>query len=231
MKGIVTSVHKTGYEVTVTGGAVHFCIVNNSYKHDERPVVGDKVTIKKELDKYLLIDREERKTVIGRFDHERNVFQTFAANVDVVFIVTSANKEFNPNRIQRFLKLIEGQDVKPVVVITKRDLTNKVDEYVRMAKEHDVTVTTINSTKKEDVMGLLNFVKRGQTMLLLGSSGVGKSTITNTITGLNIRTQETRSARHGNRGRHTTSARNLYFLKDNKKIIDSPGISVIGARD
>ena len=230
MKGVVTSVHKTGYEVTV-GSKVHFCIINNSYKNQEKPVVGDKVTIKKELDHYLVTDRSDRKTIIGRFDHERNVFQTFAANVDVVFIVTSANKEFNPNRIQRFLSLIEGQPMKPIVVITKRDLTNKIDEYVTTAKELGVTVTTINATKKSDVMGLLDFVKRGQTMLLLGSSGVGKSTITNTLTGLNIRTQETRSARHGNRGRHTTSSRNLYFLENGKKIIDSPGISVIGARE
>ena len=230
MTGVVTSVHKTGYEVTVSG-KVYFCIINNSYKNQERPVVGDKVTIKKEQDQYLVVEKNERKSVIGRFDHERNVFQTFASNVDVVFIVTSANKEFSAKRIGRFLKLIEGQKVKPIIVITKRDLTNRIDDYIKEASEFKTQVIAINAMNKEEALSLLDHVKRGQTMLLLGSSGVGKSTITNTLAGLNIRTQETRSAKHGNRGRHTTSSRNLYFLEGGKKIIDSPGISVIGARE
>jgi len=228
VQGILTSVHKTGYDV-FAGGKTIFCIVNNSFKSKDKPLVGDKVTIKKEQDQYLIIDAKPRKSIIGRFDHERNRFQAFASNVDVVFVVTSANKEFNPNKIKRFLSLVEDQPVKPVIVITKRDLTNKVDEYIETAKQICKNVIAINAMEKDEALSILDQVKRGGTLLLLGSSGVGKSTITNTLTGLQIRTQEVRSAKHGNRGKHTTSARNLYFLGDGKKIIDSPGITVVAA--
>ena len=234
MRGLVTGVHKTGYDVLVDK-KTYFCIVNNSYSASERPAVGDIALIEKEYDQYLLKNIEERKTIIGRYDHDRNRFQVFAANVDVAFIVTSANKEFNINRVKRFLNLISEQDIRPVVVLTKKDLADDLSPFISQIEEleEDVDILPINAMLPEDVMKLLNFVKRGQTMLLLGASGVGKSTITNTLTGLNIRTQETQGEKHGNRGKHTTSARNLYQIpkSNGKKIIDSPGISIIATEN
>jgi len=231
MQGVVSGVHKTGYNVIVKN-KTYFCITNNSYSSPDKPAVGDKVILQKVEDQHLILEHLPRKTIIGRYDHERNKFQTFAVNVNVVFVVTSANKEFSPNRIQRFLNLVKDQPIRKVIVITKKDLTDNMNDYIDQLSEiEDIEVTTINSTCPDDVFGLLNFVKRGQTMLLMGSSGVGKSTITNTLTGLSIKTQPVMSDKHGNRGKHTTSSRNMYPLPDNKKIIDSPGIKIISTED
>lgn len=230
MKGIVTSVHRTGCEVFIessddickTADTVMqtdkpaFCLL----KHSELPVVGDKVALEKREDKYFVTEILPRKNLIARYDFYKERHQGFAANVDVVFIVTSANLEFSESRIERFLALCEGQNVRKVVVITKVDLAQKIPKI----NINGVEQININALDKKDVKN----IKWKGTALLMGSSGVGKSTILNTLCGLDLKTRDVQGERLANKGRHTTSARTMYFLADGRRVIDTPGVRIVG---
>jgi len=217
MNGIVTSVHRTGCETFIDGlGKPVFCLL----KCDELPVVNDKVTIEKREDKYFVVGILPRRNLIARYDSCKDRHQGFAANVDTVFIVTSANREFSKNRIQRFLALCEGQDVRKVVVVTKIDIAGEIPSIAIDGVEQ----ININALDVDDVKKL---VWKG-TALLMGSSGVGKSTILNTLCGLNLKTREVQADRLANKGRHTTSARTMYFLPDGRRIVDTPGVRIVG---
>lgn len=229
MKGIVTSVHRTGCEVfiesnddtcktigTVSTNKLIFCLL----KHCELPVVGDKVSLEKREDKYFIVEILPRKNLIARYDFYKDRHQGFAANVDVVFIVTSANREFSKSRIERFLALCEGQDVRRVVVVTKKDLAEEIPKV----NIDGIEQININALNRKDV----EKIKWKGTALLMGSSGVGKSTILNTLCGLNIKTSDVQGERLANKGRHTTSARTMYFLVDGRRVIDTPGVRIVG---
>jgi len=134
--------------------------------------------------------------------------------------VTSANKEFSINRVKRFLALCEGQDLRKVVIVTKVDLAREVPK-INIAGVEQINM---NALDMKDVGKL----KWNGTALLMGSSGVGKSTILNTLCGLNLKTREVQGDRLANKGRHTTSARTMYFLEDGRRIIDTPGVRIVG---
>ena len=222
--GEVVSVHKTGCFVNIKGHQ-HFCLVKSA----EKPVVNDKVILKQREDKWFIMDITERKSFVARYDFYKERYQGFAANVDTAFIVTSANKEFSENRISRFLALLQGQEIRKVIVLTKTDLAPSVIEYEKsLGCFEGVEQVLINAKNASDVFKLLKFLKAGGTALLMGSSGVGKSTIINTLCGLELKTNDVQSERLGNKGKHTTSARIMYYLPDGRKIIDTPGIKIVG---
>ena len=230
---LITSVSKKGYYGRV-GKDTHFCIINNSFTGGEdRPVVGDIVTLQNRDGQYLIISIQPRKNYLARFDHARNRYQGFASNLDTIFVVTSANREFSPTRIRRFLLLSGGQNIRKVIVLTKIDLLKKkeLEQFIKtLAKEFPmVEHVCINALDKIAVESLLNYVKKKGSMILLGSSGVGKSTITNTLCGLELKTTETlKGGRFADKGKHTTSSRNMYFTRSGHKIIDVPGIKIVG---
>lgn len=217
MTGVVVSIHKTGCEVLIEGhGKPVFCL----QKCDELPVVNDNVSVEKREDKYIVKSILPRRNLIARYDFYKERHQGFAANVDVAFIVTSANKEFSINRVKRFLALCEGQDLRKVVIVTKVDLAREVPK-INIAGVEQINM---NALDMKDVGKL----KWNGTALLMGSSGVGKSTILNTLCGLNLKTREVQGDRLANKGRHTTSARTMYFLEDGRRIIDTPGVRIVG---
>ncbi|MCL2569669.1 MAG: ribosome small subunit-dependent GTPase A [Firmicutes bacterium] len=230
--GQITSVHKTGY-VAIANNVPQFCIVNNSYKSDDKPVVGDIAHIEKRDDQHIIINIEPRKSVIGRYDFFKERYQVFASNVDLIMVVTSANREFSPARIRRFLSLSGDQAVKKLVVLTKVDLSKDIDFYTKKLEKEfpGISYFTINALDSEQVMGLEKHFKKGEVALLLGSSGVGKSTIINTLCGINIRTQDVQDERFLNKGKHTTSSRNMYATKTGRKIIDVPGVRIVGVEE
>ena len=218
--GEVVSVAKNGFHVMIDG-EVQFCLVNNSFRPDAPPIVNDVVEIEKREDKYFVIDIMPRKSFVARYDETRDKLQYFAANVDVVFVVTSANREFSPERIRRFMRLIDGQPIRGAVVLTKTDVNKK--KFDTQGIGHIV----VNALDDNDVKKLFDYWGPGETAMLVGSSGVGKSTIINSLAGLDIKTQEVMGAHKRNAGRHTTSARTLYYLDCGRKIVDNPGVRVV----
>lgn len=157
-----------------------------------------------------------------------NRLQLIAANVDTVFIVTSANQDFNVARLERYLALAHEAGVLPVVVITKADLTTDVDAYVGRARaiRPDLLVEAVNATDGASLDRLAPWLGSGQTVALLGSSGVGKSTITNSLLG--AQAQATQAIRDDDaKGRHTTSRRSLHRIRTGGWLIDTPGMREI----
>jgi ribosome biogenesis GTPase len=150
--------------------------------------------------------------------------QLIAANVDTVFIVTSANRDFNVARLERYLALAYEAGAFPVVVITKADTTDSIAEYVREAARlaPGLLVEALDARSPEQAAVLEPWCGDGQTVALLGSSGVGKTTLMNTLSGSD---EKTRAARADDqRGRHTTTYRSMHRLAGGGWLIDTPGM-------
>jgi ribosome biogenesis GTPase len=163
--------------------------------------------------------------------HDARV-QLMAANVDTLFIVTSCNADFNLSRLERYLAMALDASVEPVVVLTKVDLVNDVEAFCVQARtlRHDLAVEAVNS-KDDSVIEILSpWCREGQTVALVGSSGVGKSTLVNTLCSASV--QETGATREGDaKGRHTTTARSLHLLPGGGLLLDSPGLRELQLSD
>lgn len=182
---------------------------------------------------WLLLDEGRRAT---RILERRSLFkrksagtgrrvQLIAANVDTLFIVTSANADFNIARLERYLALAVETEVTPVVVITKADLEPDVAPYLTAARRlmPGLVVEAFDARSPEAAKALIPWAARGQTLALVGSSGVGKSTIVNSLSGDAV--QETRGIREDDaRGRHTTTGRSLHRLRSGAWLMDTPGM-------
>jgi ribosome biogenesis GTPase len=150
--------------------------------------------------------------------------QLIAANVDTLFIVTSANRDFNIARLERYLAIAHDAGAHPVIVITKADTVDTVEPFVREASRLSpgLLVEPLDARDAEQVAVLSSWCDSGQTVALVGSSGVGKSTIINTLTGSH---QDTSGVREDDqRGRHTTTGRTTHRLPDGGWLIDTPGM-------
>lgn len=158
--------------------------------------------------------------------------QLIAANVDTLFIVSSCNRDFNPARLERYLALAHEASVTPVIVLTKSDLTDDADRYRRMAAsiQSGLLVETCDATDPETLSPLRPWCGPGDTVALIGSSGVGKSTIANALTGK--ADMQTGAIRENDaRGRHTTSHRQMLRLTDGGWLIDTPGMRELQLTD
>ena len=157
--------------------------------------------------------------------------QLIAANVDTLMIVTSCNADFNPARLERYLTLAASSDTKPLIVLTKADLVDNAADYLRQAEalSPHVTAITLDARNTAALGRLLPWLEPGATAALVGSSGVGKSTILN---GLTDESSETQGNRKGdNKGRHTTTSRSLRPTHSGAWLIDTPGMRSLGMSD
>jgi ribosome biogenesis GTPase len=175
----------------------------------------------------------DRKSVIQRraAGHDRQV-QLIAANIDTAFVVTSCNADFNVARLERYVALAFEAEVTPVILLTKADLCDDPADYVEQAQaiSNALTVLVLDARGDEPKVKLAPWCKPGQTVAFLGSSGVGKSTLTNALSGTeSAATQEIRE--DDAKGRHTTSHRQLHILPGSCAVLDTPGMREIQLTD
>ncbi|MDX9759636.1 MAG: ribosome small subunit-dependent GTPase A [Bacteroidota bacterium] len=200
----------------------------------ELPVVGDWVAAQLlNDDTFALVhDVLPRRSRLRRKDPGRTVeYQMLASNIDVAFCVQSADRDFNPHRLERYFVMIRDGGIDPVVLISKIDLTDgALREELHTAVERvagGARCIMLSARTGEGVSEFCASLSAGSTSCLLGSSGVGKSTLLNTLLGTeHFATQEVREADH--RGRHTTTRRQLVRLDNGALLVDTPGMRELG---
>ncbi|WP_425252941.1 ribosome small subunit-dependent GTPase A [Janthinobacterium sp. NFX145] len=151
--------------------------------------------------------------------------QLLASNVDTALLVMGLDEDFNPRRLERYLAIVLAAQVTPVVVLSKADVADDVPGKLAQLRQRlppHVPLFAIDTRHAYDVAILAPWLNAGQTLVLLGSSGAGKSSLTNTLCAAD---QTTNGVRHGDgRGRHTTTARSLHLCASGACIIDTPGL-------
>lgn len=202
------------------------------YHADSRadfPAVGDWVVFRRKEDQgkaiiHAILPRTSKfsRKVPGSSIAE----QIVATNIDTVMLVSGLDNDFNVRRIERYLVMVSASGAEPVIVLNKADLCadleSKIAEVKRIAP--NVPVVPVSAKRDEQLTALYGYIKDGETVALLGSSGVGKSTITNHLLGVGER-QKVQEVRDGDdRGRHTTTKRELIVLPNGGLIIDTPGM-------
>ena len=193
-------------------------------------VVGDWLLLNEQHQFLRLLERYscfKRKSAGTSHD-----WQLIAANVDTAFIVCSMNEDFNPSRIERYLALAEAADVEPLVVLTKADLTEQPEQWVDNVRSinKQLQVVALNALDSSCADTLSDWLNPGSTVVMLGSSGVGKSTLANSLLG------EARQLTQGIReddakGRHTTTGRSLLPLPNGSLILDTPSMRELQLAD
>ncbi|MBN2754567.1 MAG: ribosome small subunit-dependent GTPase A [Candidatus Goldbacteria bacterium] len=155
----------------------------------------------------------------------KTVEQVMASNINTIFIVQGLDNNYNPMRLLRYAASIEGTGISPVVVLNKSDLNPDAAQILEKTKELllSIPVLEISAKTGNHMSELKSFMREGMTSVFVGSSGAGKSTIINSLAGKQVaQTHEVRE--DDSRGRHTTVARQLYFIDNCGMVIDTPGI-------
>ncbi|KIN71331.1 ribosome small subunit-dependent GTPase A [Sulfitobacter guttiformis] len=183
----------------------------------------------------VIVRRLERHALLQRKTDGSHIPQLIAANVDTLFIVTSCNDDFNPARLERYLALANEAQTNPVIVLTKADKIENVAQYVTQAAalQRGLEVVTVNAKLPDAATALARWCGAGQTVALVGSSGVGKSTLLNTLADKSgDEAQLTGGIREGDaKGRHTTTSRSLHEIAGGGWVIDTPGIRTLHVSD
>ncbi|TBE63076.1 ribosome small subunit-dependent GTPase A (plasmid) [Rhizobium ruizarguesonis] len=227
----IASVHRARIEAIDLTGPVGLEFPSSTSTGDY--AVGDWVLADALTD--MLIRRLDRKSVFQRRPEGGRGQQLVAANVDTLLIVTSCNADFNLARLERYLIMANQAGSNPVIVLTKADTAEDAGIYQAQAEalQRDLPVIALNGRSADAVSLLRPWCGVGQTVALVGSSGVGKSTLVNTMTGPESDAkQKTGTIReYDAQGRHTTTARSLHAISGGGWVIDTPGIRTLYVSD
>ncbi|MEW6737011.1 MAG: ribosome small subunit-dependent GTPase A [Acidobacteriota bacterium] len=191
------------------------------------PVVGDWVALRPREQNKAIIDAVlPRKTKFSRkVTGQRIEEQLVATNIDTLFLVSGLDQDFNPRRIERYLIMAKASGSNPVIVLNKADICQDRDAKLHQVRDiaSTVAILLVSAKQGEGLDMLMPFVNKGQTAALVGSSGVGKSTIINKLLG-EERQKVGLVRENDDRGKHTTTHRELFILPDHGLIIDTPGL-------
>lgn len=238
--GRVTSEHRERYIVKTEEGEFEAEITGNmrfsASSREGFPAVGDWVAlttygpesavIHKIIPRLSTISRQ----AVGQFGE----IQIIAANIDFALIVQAVDRDFSINRIERYLTICNSSKVTPVIILTKTDLINEQSKAEIIESIHkrlnDVQVFAISNETQDGYDALKRIIEKGKTFCMLGSSGVGKSTLLNNLSGRSIMKTGAISE-STSKGRHVTSHRELIVLENGGILIDNPGMREVGIVD
>lgn len=241
--GRISQVHRSGYIIMYEAGEIEAKLKGNAFYGNESeyvmyPAVGDVV----------LFDISEQLAIIYRVLSRKSKFsrskpgmknvsnnkteQIIASNIDYVFIMESLNDDFNLRRLERYITAAWNSGAEPVIVLTKADLCDDIDSFVNKALTvaFGIDIYAISSEKNIGLDKLDKYFQAGKTSVLLGSSGIGKSTLVNSIAKAQV--MKVSGIRFDdNKGRHTTTYRNMILLPNESIIIDTPGMREFSNED
>jgi len=232
--GRVVGQYRDLYKIYTNDGEIIATLSGSNYHKSNKsdfPVVGDWVKYERyNKDSNAIINKVyDRKTILSRKQAgKKEEEQIIAANIDIIFIVTSLNHDFNPRRLERYLTIAWDSGAKPIIILNKSDLSNNIDKYIEEVEKTAfntpyIVTSCVNQTGLEKIK---EKIKPDKTAVLIGSSGVGKSSIINYL--LDSKKQSVKTVRDGDdKGRHTTTNRELFIIPSGGVIIDTPGMREI----
>lgn len=232
-QGMITAVHRDRYEIRSREG---YCCgrlkTANYYQNRDMqfPTVGDEVEFleNREGDSLITATLPRRSVFLRQNPTQGLPEQAAAANFDYVFLVMSLNHDFNLVKLTRYLAAAAKSGGVPVILLSKADLCGDTGSYLQEIRtlHTSVPVLTVSTVTGEGIGAVMEYLKPGKKAVFLGASGVGKSSLVNYLTGMEMmKTSGIREA--DSQGRHTTTHRQCFFLENGAAIIDTPGMRMV----
>lgn len=238
--GRVISEHRERYIIKTINGEFEAEITGNmrfnAKNRADFPAVGDWVTLKTYESDYAIIHNilprfsTIKRQAIGKFGE----VQIIATNIDYAFLVQAVDRDFNINRLERYLTICNSSRVNPIIILTKTDLIDEIqlNNILNSIKIRikNVPIIPISNETKKGYETINSIIEKGKTYCMLGSSGVGKSTLLNNLSGKMLMKTDAISL-STNKGKHVTSHRELIILENGGILIDNPGMREVGIAD